>query len=373
MDESQVCNDIRPLEGKFQIDGHLIEAIPWGNGHINRTFSATYRGVNGDFRAIHQWINPRVFKDPVSLMANVVNVTNHVRCQQLFSGEKDIERTSLRVIKDIDGRDYWLDHEGGLWRTYQFVLRSRTIEVVESRSVAKEAARAFARFQKDLATFPAASLTETIPFFHNTRQRYANLLKAIEKDDCNRANTVRCEIDFATKRESMTNRIVDLLDQEQLPLRVTHNDTKVNNVLFDEIADEAKCVIDLDTVMPGSSLYDFGDMVRTATAKAAEDEVDLSKVGSNIEFFDGLVDGYLSELRDVLTKTEISNLVFSGRLITFEIGLRFLTDYLEGDVYFRTHRPNHNLDRARTQFKMVEMMETDEEAMEAIVANYTNG
>jgi len=267
------------------------------------------------------------------------------------------------MIPTRDGSMCHRDNVGDYWRAYIFIEKARTYDVVESTSQAFEAAQAFGRFQKMLSDLPAPRLHDTIPDFHHTPKRFAALVKAIETDPANRARLARSEIDFVLRRESITSTLLDA----NLPVRVTHNDTKLNNVMLDNATGKGVCVIDLDTVMPGLVLYDFGDMVRTVTSPTKEDEADLSKVTMRFPMFEALLRGYLSAASDFLTESESQFLPFAGKLITFEIGLRFLTDYLLGDVYFKVHREQHNLDRCRTQFKLVESIEQQEDQMNRLL------
>jgi Ser/Thr protein kinase RdoA (MazF antagonist) len=267
------------------------------------------------------------------------------------------------LIPTQTGHPCHVDELGNHWRVYIFIEKARTYDAVESPAQAFQAARAFGQFQKLLADLPAPRLHDTIQDFHHTPKRYAALEQAIAADVANRARLVKPEIEFARKRQAITARLLDA----RLPERVTHNDTKFNNVMLDDATGEGICVIDLDTVMPGLALYDFGDMVRTTTSPAKEDERDLSKVTMQFPMFEALVRGYLATAAEFLTPAEKELLAFSGRLITFEIGLRFLTDFLAGDVYFKVHRDGHNLDRARTQFKLVESIEGQETAMNKLV------
>jgi hypothetical protein len=267
------------------------------------------------------------------------------------------------LIPARDGRPFVCDDENNYWRAYLFIEKARTYDAVESPAQAFEAAKAFGHFQKLLADLPPPGLHHTIPDFHNTPKRFAVLEAAIKADIADRVKLVHPEIKLAMQRKTMTSLLLDA----KLPERVTHNDTKFNNVMLDDLTGEGICVIDLDTVMPGLALYDFGDMVRTTTSPAKEDELDSSKVKMQFTMFESLVKGYLTSAGEFLTKAEKQLLVLSGKLITFEIGIRFLSDFLMGDIYFRIHRPCHNLDRCRTQFKLMESMEQQEEQMNKLV------
>jgi Ser/Thr protein kinase RdoA (MazF antagonist) len=336
-------------------------------GHINETYLV--EGARGKLRQwfIFQRINHFVFRNPERLMANFEKITRHIRRKLEATPGREPDRETLNLVHAKSGRCFHLTREGNYWRAYRFVGDCYILNVPEKPEQAREAGRAFGRFQKLLADLPAASLHETIPYFHHTPRRFARFREILDKDVHGRAGEARDAIVFALEREPMTAVVTDALADGRLPLRITHNDTKINNVLFDNASGKGLCVIDLDTTMPGSALYDFGDMVRTTTSFAAEDERDLAAVRLELPMFRALARGYLEEAIDFLTPAELDLLVFSGRLITFTIGLRFLTDFLEGDVYFRTHRPGQNLDRARAQFALVRSMEEQEKEMDKAV------
>lgn len=358
---------LREISRQFQIYGECLYAEACKIGHINETYSATYDQGGMRVRYIHQKINQSVFKDPVSLMQNVMRVTGHIRGKLELQGAKDLTRKSLNVVPTRKGEPFYCDGEGDCWRTFIFVERVQTFESVQSPRQAFEAGKAFGKFQGLLVDLPGDRLAETIPDFHNSRKRFSALQKAIEVDHCNRARTAVAEIDFALKHEPMVDVLLEAHAQGGIPERITHNDTKFNNVMLDVETGEEMCVVDLDTVMPGLVLYDFGDMVRTTTSPTLEDEKDLSKVQMQMPMFEQLARGYLLEACQFLTLAERSYVAFSGKLITFTIGLRFLTDFLAGDTYFRIHRPGHNLERCRTQFKLVESIASQEESMQAYV------
>jgi hypothetical protein len=354
-------HDVRRVASQFQIYGEFINAGPYGSGHINDTYCAIFNQGGTPVRYILQRINHHVFKTPVALMENVERVTTHI--SKKVAGHPDFSRCGLTLIRARNGRAWHCDEGGNYWRTYIFMENARTYDAVESPQQAFQAARAFGRFQKLLADLLAPRLHDTIPGFHHTPQRFAKLEVAIAADPANRALLAKPEIEFVLNRKAMTG----VLLAAGLPERVTHNDTKLNNVMLDDKTGEGICVIDLDTVMPGLAPYDFGDIVRTSTSPAKEDERDLSKVQMQFPMFEALARGYLATAAEFLTKAERQLLVFSGKLITFEIGIRFLTDYLEGDTYFKVHREGHNLDRCRTQFKLVESIERQEGAMNKLV------
>lgn len=345
----------------FQLYGDFVSAEPYGTGHINDTYCAVFEQGGAPMRYILQRINSNVFKNPVALMENVQRVTGHLGTKiGLAEGSS---RRLLTLIPARGGKAWYHDPAGNCWRTYIFIEKARTYDAVESPQQAFQAARAFGRFQGWLADLPAPRLHDTIPDFHHTPRRFARLEQAIQADIVNRAALAKTEINFALAHKP----IVGVLLDAGLPERVTHNDTKFNNVMLDDATGEGICVIDLDTVMPGLALYDFGDMVRTTTSPAREDERDLAQVAMQFPMFEALVRGYLAAANQFLTLREKQFLPFAGKLITFEIGIRFLTDFLEGDSYFKVHRENHNLDRCRTQFRLVESIEQQEAAMQRLV------
>ena len=355
------------ISRQFQIYGDILYAEPCKIGHINETYMATYNQGGTLVRYIHQKINQNVFRQPEAVMENVVRVTSHVRARLVAEGARDVTRRVLTVVPARSGQSFWRDSAGDYWRTFVFVERAQTFESVESTRQAYEAGRAFGQFQHLVVDLPGKRLHETIPHFHNTRRRFTALQAAITTDQYNRVRIAAPEVAFALRQESIVDVLLTGLREGRLPERVTHNDTKFNNVMLDWETGEALCVLDLDTVMPGLVLYDFGDMVRTTTSPTLEDERDLAKVRMHLPMFEALAHGYLEATAPFLGDAERQALVFAGKLITFTIGIRFLTDYLCGDKYFRIHRPEHNLERARTQFRLVESITEQETVMERIV------
>jgi aminoglycoside phosphotransferase (APT) family kinase protein len=354
------------LAEKFQILGALREAVPHGSGHINDTFAATFSVSGTRVRYIFQRINHRVFRDPQALMGNILRVTVEVRRHLINSGVSDYTRRGLTVVPALDGLPFVRDEEGSYWRCYLFIEGASTYDSIREPRTAYEAARAFGQFQRMLTELPGPRLNETIPDFHNTPARFRRLQEAVAADSCGRLAEVGAEWDFIRSREALVGVLSDLQAKGEIPERITHNDTKLNNVMIDDATGTGICVIDLDTVMPGLALHDFGDMVRSATSPAAEDEKDLSKVVMRLPVFEALLRGYLSGAGAFLNEAEKAHLVFSGKLITLEIGIRFLTDYLEGDTYFKTKRPGQNLDRCRSQLALVASIEAQEAAMEKL-------
>jgi hypothetical protein len=364
--------DILQIISMFQVPRVLVDAIPYGSGHINDTYFVRFQEDAGPVPVILQRINHQVFKQPEKLMDNVTRVTRFAReCIQAAGG--DPERETLNLIPTQDGGSFYRSQDGEYWRCYQYISGAHTYDKAEDLRQVYTAAQAFGNFQKLLARLPGERLHETIPDFHHTRKRFAAFLTAVKNDTAGRARTVGPEIDFILQREADASIVVDLLGSGELPERVTHNDTKLNNVLIDDLTGEGICVIDLDTMMPGSTLYDFGDLVRMGAASAVEDEPDLDKVGLDLSLFEALAHGYLKAARDFLIPLEWELLPFGGKLITFEQGIRFLGDYLNGDVYYKIHHPHHNLDRARTQLKMVAEMERLRDVMEAIINSQRSG
>jgi hypothetical protein len=276
----------------------------------------------------------------------------------------------LQLVQTRDERSFLRDPEGRVWRAYNFIERARTVDVVEGLGQARDAAWAFGRFQEMLADLPQPRLHETLAHFHDSPRRFGAFEAAVEADSQRRAVEAKEEIAFALAREDVTHLLVEALATGRIPERVTHNDTKINNVLFDTSTGDPLCVIDLDTTMAGAAAYDFGDLVRTSTSTGAEDERDLRKVRFQLDLFEAVASGFLEAARGFLTPAEVDSLVVGGKLITFETGLRFLTDFLEGDVYFKTARPAHNLDRARTQFELVSQLEEREDRLSTIVGRY---
>jgi len=353
----------------FDCPGAWISSCPIPSGHINDTYCSEFDETGRRVKYVNQRINHHVFREPELLMENIERVTRFAR-ERIAASGGDPDRESLTIIPTRDGKSYHRTPEGTYWRMFRFIDGARTYDRVEDVRHVYAASKAFGRFQKMLARLPGGRLHETIPDFHHTRKRFDAFLASVEFDPAGRAGAVKPEIDFVLAREKDCGIVVDGLASGRLPERVTHNDTKLNNVMIDDRTGEGICVIDLDTVMPGSILYDFGDSVRLGAATAAEDERDLEKVGFDIGMFDRLAAGYLDTARDFLAPAETDLLAFSGKLLTLECGIRFLTDHLKGDVYFKIHRPGHNLDRARTQFKMVAEMEARMDEMSAVVRKY---
>lgn len=354
---------VRTVCEAFAFEGHVTDIKPCGNGHINSTFIIS----TDEKRYILQVVNTVIFTKPEEVMENIVRVTEHIRAGLLASGG-DAERGTMRVVPAREpGLCWFVDGDGRFWRAYDFVEHTVCRLTVDSPETFAQVGRAFGNFQRQLSDFDASRLHESIPDFHNTKKRYADFLTAVKNDRAGRAASVREEIDFILARAGRTARIVDALEDGSLPLRVTHNDTKLSNILLDETTQEPVCIIDLDTVMPGSSLYDFGDSIRTGACTGAEDEPDLSRVDFSPAFFLAYAKGFIEGAGGALTEKEIDMLPDGAYTITLEQAIRFLADYLDGDVYYHTDYPAHNLVRTRTQIRMLRGMERDWDMLHAAV------
>ncbi len=348
---------------QFCTDGECYECKVFGDGHINSTYLLSCRDINGkQIKYVLQAINTYVFKEPDKLMDNIIRVTEFLRAKEPEN------RGILKIIHTIDGKGFYRDNEGKCWRMYVYVDDALSLESVGMPEDFYEAAFAFGKFQRDLSDFPADTLYEIIPNFHNTQKRYEDFLEAVNNDLQGRAAGVKKEIDFIMQRNGFYGLLNRKYAEGVLPLRVTHNDTKLNNVLLDSKTRKALCVLDLDTIMPGFSVTDFGDAIRFGANNAAEDEKDLSKVWLNLELFKIYAQGYLKGCDGHLKADEIMLLPEGAKMMTIECGIRFLTDYLIGDLYFKTNYPKHNLDRARTQLKLFEDMENKTDEMKQIVS-----
>lgn len=354
---------------QFAMDGEITECLPFGSGHINDTYRLTYRTPEGEQRSILQRMNKQVFTKPEELMENVVGVTSWLR-RKIQEQGGDPLRETLNLVMTRAGKFYWVDGQGEYWRMYLFIEHAFCYDQVEKDDDFYQSALAFGNFQRLLADYPAETLHETIPDFHNTVDRFRKLQQAIRADAMGRAAGVSEEIAFALEREDLAHRLCDQQERGELPLRVTHNDTKLNNIMIDETTGRGICVIDLDTVMPGLAVNDFGDSIRFGASTAAEDERDLSKVSCDLGLYELYVKGFVEGCAGALTEQEMDMLPMGAILMTYECGIRFLTDYLEGDHYFKTSRAGQNLDRCRTQFRLVKDMEEKLPRMREIVDRY---
>jgi len=347
----------------FDLKDKVISVEPFGGGHINLTYLVKTAGGE---KFILQYLNHNVFPEPLRVMENILLVTSHLQKKFGEMGKDQLRRT-LNLVKTFDEKFWFEDNNGNFWRVFHFIKNSRECFAENNSDQAYEAAKAYGQFQSLLSDLPSEILYDVIPNFHNTFFRFEQFEEALNIDSANRAILAKPEIEFVKNRRLMTTKFVDCIENGSMKERVTHNDTKLSNVLFDIKTGEGLCVIDLDTVMSGLPLYDFGDCVRSATRTGPEDSENLDSIRMDLSVFEGLTCGYLETAGNFLSQLEIENLVFAGKLITLEIGIRFLADYLNGDIYFNTERKNQNLDRARVQFKMVQSMEEQEEEMEKIV------
>lgn len=354
----------------FKFEGTLIDTRPYGSGHINDTYLLTFEIASmGRMKVILQRMNKEIFTKPEELMENIIGVTSYLR-KKIIENGGDPDRETLNLIPTVEEKPYYIDSEGDYWRSYIFITDATSYDQVEKPEDFYQSAVAFGNFQRLLSDYPAETLHETIQGFHDTRARFQTFREAVKKDLCGRAAKVQKEIEFVLAHEDVANIFSDLQKKGELPLRVTHNDTKLNNIMIDNRTGKGICVIDLDTVMPGLAMNDFGDSIRFGASTAAEDEQDLSKVSCSMELFEIYVKGFLEGCAGRLTQREVELLPMGAKVMTFECGMRFLTDYLEGDHYFKIHREEHNLDRCRTQFKLVEDMERKWDTMQQIVKKY---
>ena len=351
---------------RFALPQGDVTAEPYGNGHINDTHCVCVKTQEGTRRYIMQRVNRYVFKKPEDVIANIARVTEYL-CGVIAAEGGDPKRETLTLVPTVDGGLFAYDEEGELWRMYLFIEGTISRDLPDTPELFALSGAAFGRFQRQMGGFPAASLVESIPDFHNTPARYAQLMDAVARNEAGRLGEVGEELAFCRRYEREVHTLLDALAAGEIPLRVTHNDTKLNNVLLDAQTGRGVCVIDLDTVMPGLAAYDFGDSIRFGANTAEEDERDLSKVSLSLPMFEAFARGFLSEAGQVMGRREIELLPMGAKLMTLECGMRFLADYLNGDKYFRIHRPGHNLDRARTQFALVRSMEENWDAMQEIV------
>ena len=365
----ETSNKVHEAIDGFKLPGELKECIRYGSGHINDTYRLTYETPQGTKRYILQRMSKSIFKKPVELMENVSGVTAWLR-KKIIENGGDPERETLTLVKSNDGLPYFVDSTGEYWRVYLFIEGATCYDAVKDDNDFYQSAVAFGHFQRLLADYPAETLHETIKDFHNTPDRLEKFKKAVAEDICGRAASVQKEIDFILEREELTHALYDLQLDGRLPLRVTHNDTKLNNIMIDDETGKAICVIVLATVMPGLTANDFGDSIRFGASTALEDEQDLSKVSCDLHLFDVYARGFIEGCGGALTDLEIDMLPMGAILITFENGIRFLTDHLEGDHYFHIHREGHNLDRCRTQLTLVKDMQEKLPQMNAIIQKY---
>lgn len=355
---------MKQVLSNFKINEKILLIEPYGEGHINDTYLVT---CENNKKYILQRINNRVFKDVNGLMNNISLVTSFLK-EKIKENNGDPEKETLNIVKTLNDSPYYFDKQTKkYYRVYLFVDGSLTLQKADTKELFKESAIAFGRFQKLLSAFDASLLCETIINFHNTKERYNHFVNTLSLDKCNRAKYCKEEIEFVLKRKDYCSKIVDLIESKKIPLKVTHNDTKLNNVLLNNETKKSLCVIDLDTIMPGSALYDFGDSIRFGCNMGSEDSENLDEVTFSIEYYKAFVEGFLQEVKSSLNKYELEYLSFAAILMTLECGIRFLDDFLDGDNYFKTSKENHNLIRCRTQFKLVFEMEKQLDLMNQIV------
>ena len=368
MEKQALAKQVAIME-QFDLKGPIVSMGEYGSGHINATYLVEVNEKGSLEKYIFQQVNTDIFVDIKRLMENIQGVTSYLT-KQIEARNGNPKRETLQVIKTKEGENFYRDEDGLCYRVYRFITEATSYDAVESPKDFYESAVAFGNFQYLLADYPAETLYETIPNFHHTAKRFETFCQAVKEDVCGRAASVQKEIDFVMARANETSALTSLLESKELPLRVTHNDTKLNNIMIDDETGKGICVIDLDTVMPGSALYDFGDSIRFGANTAVEDETDLSKVSLDLDLYEIYVKGYLEGCKGSLTELELSLLPMGAKMMTFECGMRFLTDYLQGDHYFRIHREHHNLDRCRTQFALVADMEKKWDKMLEIIDKF---
>ena len=364
-----IYNDIKFILPHFCFRGKYMDGRELTSGNINNTYLITYQDGEEKFYYTLQHINKYVFKNPYEVMSNIEKVTNHISEAYTAMGE-DPSRHVLSLIPTRDGGCLHQDSDGNFWRAYAYITGATAYDAPRKNAHIYETGRAFGEFQRMLFDFPADALHATIPDFHNTTRRFYTFVASVAADSAGRVKQIEDEIEFMFDHRKLMNRIVSKLDKGELPLRVTHNDTKINNILIDDNTDKAACVIDLDTVMPGSSLYDFGDAIRFCASSAAEDEPDTSKISLDMHAFRLFTEGFLSETNGFLEPDEIRSLPLGVLVITCELAMRFLTDYIDGDIYFKVHSPDHNLVRARAQMALLTDMEKKYDEMCSIIEEF---
>lgn len=368
-----IYNLIKNVIRMFRFDGKYCSAEELHSGNVNNTYHLFYRCADGtQTEYVLQQINTYAFKKPEEVMENIVRVTEHLRGALEANGESTENRV-LTCIPTWGGEYIYRDSENRYWRAYRYIRDAVAYDRVEKPEHFYEAGRAFGEFQRMLQDFPVDELHETIPAFHDTRRRFYAFVAAVAEDKAGRVADLEQEIDFFFDRRKMMTRIVRRIEAGRIPLRVTHNDTKINNIMIDHRTGRAVCVIDLDTVMAGSALYDYGDAIRFGANTAAEDEPDTSKIGLDLELFRQFTAGFLSEVGDMLTDEELACLPLSIQVMTCELAMRFLTDYIDGDLYFKVKSPDHNLVRAHAQMKLLEDVESKVDQMQAIIDELVAG
>ena len=362
-------NDIKNILPKFRFQGKYVTSREMTSGNINETYVLEY--LDGDKTIMYtlQRVNTYVFRDPQGVMQNIALVTQHLK-NSLLKRMNSAERHVLELVRTVDGEIMYQDRKYGVWRAYTYITNALALDVVTRPEQMEEVGRAFGSFQRNLADFPAHMLAETIPNFHNTTKRFYALVRAVDEDKAGRVKEVEEEIEFMFDHRRMLGEIVRLLDNQVIPLRVTHNDTKSNNVLLDDKTGKALAVIDLDTVMPGSSLYDYGDAIRFGASTAREDEEDTSIIKLDMEKTRAFTRGFIQETAGILSNEELIRLPLGIKVLTGELAMRFLTDYLDGDLYFKVNSPVHNLIRTRAQIALLKNVEEQEDQLQEVVQRY---
>jgi Ser/Thr protein kinase RdoA (MazF antagonist) len=365
MSTKKTENSIRSAQN-FKLEGQILDSIPFGSGHINDTFKITTDSTNYNLYLL-QRINHHIFQDVHGLMNNIEMVCNHLKEKLAHLGDEEVQKRTMTIVQTHDGKNYYQDDRGDYWRVFHLIPDTRSYDILETQEQAFSGGMAFGQFQKQLSDLDPKKIVEILPNFHNIEFRLNNLRDAITKDPVNRVIEVQDLLDYIFEREDKMRTILELGRANKLPLRITHNDTKFNNVLLDK-DDNVQCVIDLDTVMPGYVAYDFGDAIRTIINSAAEDEADVSKIVLNIPLFQSFTAGYLSEAKDFLTETEVESLIPAVHLLPYMQAVRFLTDYINGDTYYKVAYPEHNLVRTKAQLKLVHELEVNNEKLTDILA-----
>ncbi len=365
MSTKKTENSIRSAKN-FKLEGEIIDSVPFGSGHINDTFKITTNSLQNNLYLL-QRINHHIFQDVEGLMNNIESVCKHLKEKLAHLGEKEVLKRTMTIVPTYDNKNYYQNENGDYWRVFHLIPETRSYDILETQEQAYSGGMAFGQFQKQLSDLDPKTIVEILPNFHNIEFRLSNLRDAIEKNPAKRVDKIQDLLDYFFEREEKMRTVLELGRSNKLPLRITHNDTKFNNVLLDK-DDNVQCVIDLDTVMPGYVAYDFGDAIRTIINSAAEDEADVSKIVLNIPLFQSFTAGYLSEAKEFLTDAEVDSLIPAVHLLPYMQAVRFLTDYINGDTYYKIAYPEHNLVRTKAQLKLVHELEVNNDKLTGILA-----